>query len=400
MKDISFPFSDDENSNSNSLNTAINNSNLNLIFPENNKSIVNYNCNYTSIIEDNLNINKIHEHTSKNNPFFEFFHPNDLPILVVEDNSTLIKTNNKACNHHNHQIPIFSLRKEEEKEKILPDFYSMDLIIEKVGENINEPEIKSILLELSEKNYIQELGDYKFMQFGKRKRNRQKDNNINKSEQISINKKNNRGRKSKKNGQINVHNRMSDDNIIRKIKSKLLNYILLNFLNNLLLILGESNKLLKLDYKYIKNIKKNFDLKLLKMPLKELYSLNISGKYKKEKNHNKKIIGKIIEKINGKKEKSLEDNAVIFIFNINYENFIDIFIHKRNIEDLIEFYNKGKNDINCNIIKNNLFYVKDLFIDLLNKYDKKYTSLYLLYLYNMERYFLLKKKRTNKEKNQ
>ena len=63
----------------------------------------------------------------------------------------------------------------------------------------------------------------------------------------------------------------------------------LNFLNNLLNSSNYNYKLYKLDHKYIKNLKKEEDLKIYNIKLKDLYSLMITPKYKKiSKFHNKK----------------------------------------------------------------------------------------------------------------
>lgn len=382
MISISFSLTEDEDSKS--FNKDINNGNFSL---ENNKNIINY----SSIKEDNLQVNKLSEPITNNNLFFDSLYTNEFPNLFAEEKSTLIKTKSKG---YNQQIPILSI-KNEDKEKILPDFYSINLILEKIGENINEPKLKNILLELSQKKTIQDSYEYNFMEFLKRKRKRKKENKNNPEENQRNEEPKKRGRKRKKYKENGKHNKMSHDNIIKKIKSKILNFILLNFLNKLLLILEEKEKLIKLDSKYIKNLKKDFDLKLLKMPLKDLYSLNISDKYKKDKNHNKVIIKGIMKKINEKKQKSLEDDTIIFVLNMSYENIIDIFINKKKIEDFIDIYDTRKNEI-CNIIKGNLLSVEDLFIDLLNDNGEKYTLSFLFYLYNLKRYFLLKK-RTNKE---
>ena len=60
---------------------------------------------------------------------------------------------------------------------------------------------------------------------------------------------------------------MSSDNIIKKVKASILNYILV-FLNNILNLADESYnlykaKLLKLDYKNVNKLKKEQEIELL-----------------------------------------------------------------------------------------------------------------------------------------
>jgi hypothetical protein len=114
-------------------------------------------------------------------------------------------------------------------------------------------------------------------------------------------KKSKRGRKIKDKDNINLnkieHNKYSEDNIIKKIKTKILWYPLL-FLNNILkTTIGDKCKLYKLAHKYSKKIKKEIDLFYLKISLKDLYSLDVSPKLGNiPSNYNKIIINKILEK--------------------------------------------------------------------------------------------------------
>ena len=199
-----------------------------------------------------------------------------------------------------------------------------------------------------------------------------------------------RGRKIKQGNQNQyrrrkVHNKYSEDNIIKKIKSKIFQYPLF-FLNKIL----ENNKfhtLKKLNYKYINSIKKDNDLKLLNMRLKDLYSLNISPKFKRvTEDYNKNVINSII---NNKKIKDY--STIMFAFNLKFEDWMDLFSYKKNINDIKE--NKGIDNINSGIIENNIIGIEHLLSKIADNKDNDddFFSIYTLLLYNYKRWFLIKR---------
>ena len=128
------------------------------------------------------------------------------------------------------------------------------------------------------------------------------------------------GRKTqeeKNNGNNGNHTRYSEDNIMRKIKS-FFGKSLYNFLNNSL----KNSKFLKLEISINKDLKKDINIKLFNMTLKEIYSnSNISEKYKhEEQNHNRNLINKIYLEN--------EETSVIKILNLTYLEAFDIFIRR------------------------------------------------------------------------
>ena len=157
------------------------------------------------------------------------------------------------------------------------------------------------------------------------------------------------------------------------------------------------NKFLKLDYQ--KNINNSStrekDLNLLKMPLKSIISLDISSKYRpKPSNFNKLIIEKIINK---EIFVGNDYNTIMFVLNLEYKKFIDLITHKKKIEDFIN--DSNEKDINCEKIKENLSKIELLFYKKLKSYEGLFASLFLFYLYNLERYIALKQKRSKKTNN-
>ena len=174
---------------------------------------------------------------------------------------------------------------------------------------------------------------------------------------------------------IKPHNKMTPDNIHKKIKSYLLNGEILNFLNILLNLEGNdySKKLVKINYDlYINQLQRKKELNHLRMKVKDLLSLNITTKYKNLKpTHNKLIL----ENIN-------KTPTINFVLNLTYIEFIELYTHKKKIEEI------KLNEIRDNeIIKKNLPGVEKFFIDLLedNNYDIEYSLLVIFYLFNLER---------------
>ena len=184
------------------------------------------------------------------------------------------------------------------------------------------------------------------------------------------------------------HDNLSEDNVIKKIKGKFFYYSLL-FLNKM--IKGkenDTNKLYKLDYKYINQIKKEKDLNYLNMSLKDLFSLKISPKYKLPEQHNKEIINKIIQK-----EISVNDyKTTMFVLNLSFGNWIELFTYKKTIEQII----KDFNGVNYDSIINNFEGVEVLLKKILDKNNEEYFSFFTFLVYNYKRWFDMKRNRKNK----
>lgn len=194
-----------------------------------------------------------------------------------------------------------------------------------------------------------------------------------------------RGRKAKNDSTVRSHNKLSPDNIMKKIKTKLFERVIL-FINSLLinyLNLGEEKKVAikNLDYKkYIDPMKKEQDLKFLNMTLKDIYSLDISPKYSNfQIDSNKKYIESLEEK---------KDEIILFVLNLKFKEWIDIFTLKKNVKDF------GASDMNANIIEQNMPKIIDLFDEIIkDEGNMKYLSNFIFYLYNYESWFLNKRGR-------
>ena len=224
------------------------------------------------------------------------------------------------------------------------------------------------------------------------KKNKEENNDIS----ILIEEEKNAGEKKRRGRKIRTvkktkidHNKYSQDNIIKTIKSKLFSYSL-KFLNNLLKssnYIEQTYRLYKLAYKYIKKLKKEEDLKFLKMKLKDLYSLEVSPKYKSiSKFHNKYLIKEILN------NKGLQNyEALDFAFNLSFKEWIELFKYKKNIHEIIE-YKKRPENISDEIEKN-MIYVESLLKKIMEKNNNFFFSIFTFFLYNYEEWFEIKKER-------
>lgn len=203
------------------------------------------------------------------------------------------------------------------------------------------------------------------------------------------------------------HSKNSSDNIIKKIKSKFLEYSL-KFINKVLNSnLNKKNKayynyllrkkkkdddddledLIKsLNYKYVNRIKKDSELSLLNKSLKEIFSQDISSKYSRLPNDSNRII---IERILTDEK---DNDIIMFVFNLTLREWIDVFIYKKELKDITKINNLNEEKINQ---LSSLFdRVDKLLLDIYQKdCNKNYLSHFISLMYNYERWFFIKKGR-------
>ena len=96
-------------------------------------------------------------------------------------------------------------------------------------------------------------------------------------------------------------------------------------------------------------------------------------------NRNKDIIKKISEE-----EKN--NDVIMYILNMKFRDWINIFTMKEDI----------KLNIGYEIIQNSLPKITDILKTILAKNDIVYLRLFLLYLYNYEKWFLVRYSRNSK----
>ena len=145
-----------------------------------------------------------------------------------------------------------------------------------------------------------------------------------------------------------IHDKNSVDNIMRKIQSHYLSFII-SFLNDILEILNYEQKFSKLDYEFKSNVNKNFVESLKRKTLAEIVCNKISVKYKhKDVNSNSIIYNEI-------KENKILKN----ILSENYVSFFKKIYYKSNEHINLEEYGLNKNITLSNNVK--------MFKDLLKK---------------------------------
>ena len=155
---------------------------------------------------------------------------------------------------------------------------------------------------------------------------------------ITCEKKTNCGRKCKESNEKGSHDKFTDDNIMRKIKSNLLNYGHKRLNDSF-----ENKKLffLKLCSEINENLKKENNEKLMKTLFKELYETSpISSKYRRQKKDNSEHNKQLIEKI----YKEQEEIEVINRLNMTYLDLLDEFkiFNLENFLNEIREEEKGK----------------------------------------------------------
>lgn len=204
--------------------------------------------------------------------------------------------------------------------------------------------------------------------------------------------KKNLGRK-RKTDDPGKHDKMSHDNIIKKLKAIIFDNII-NFLNNILKPVKETKfKLLQLSYEFINKLKRDEELKNLNSSLKELASKQISKKYKTKLAHldfNKRLIENIL--------KNQNDPTILFAFNLSLKNWIDLFCRKKTVNQLLIENNLNESDIYSERINNSLTRVDTLLYDIKINNSPEYLISFIFLLYNYEAWFYLKKGRNKKVK--
>ena len=144
-------------------------------------------------------------------------------------------------------------------------------------------------------------------------------------------KQNKKGRKKKIETFKGNHTKHTADNIIRKIKCHFFNHIHNSLNKNLV---DKKQVFYKLDNFINENLKKDYNLKLMKMTIKDIFlTSNISSKYKKKGNDiNKKLIEKIYS--NNKETEIIKILNKTYIetyndlINNDLDNFCNVIVKK------------------------------------------------------------------------
>ena len=237
-------------------------------------------------------------------------------------------------------------------------------------------EISNSLIEKIKDEYISKEDKQSFYIFNIKNKNHKKEKSPIKEKKLL-------GRKRNSDTSEGKHNKNGADNIIKKCKGILFRNVvdyISAFIKKYRTNQKENFELLKLDYgKYINNLKKENELDLFNMTLKDLASLEPSKKYSSNKDpeFNKKTISNLL-----KEEEKNSDKIIENFLNMRFGEWIDIFTLKNKIDHDFEF---------------NGFH--DSLESISNEFDEEYFSRFVFYLYNYKNWFKNKKGRNVKKNN-
>ena len=347
---------------------------------------------YNDII-DSMNENSIN---FDNNSQFSNYNLDNFNISIYETDNTehLNKVNNVQSDYLINKPELEKNNIEQVAKSNEPKLYTSNEILNIFNKESNKYIFGENLKKLKFSEYIEDD-----LQLTKKKRIRSDYNYDNLFLQSNNNSKNDvkkkkRGREAKENNKREPHDKRSPDNIIKKIKAYIFIYTL-SFLNDILKKNFRYNnvELLKLDYKYVNNLQKEQDLDFLNMSLKDLFSKEISPKYKSKypKDYNKTIIGNLLKDGN---------DIILFAFKMTLSDWLDLFTLKKSVEDIINKYSNNHTDKE-NLIKKigeSLIGADKILNKIDDNSDEDYMAHFIFCLYNYERWFHLKRSRDKKKK--
>ena len=176
-----------------------------------------------------------------------------------------------------------------------------------------------------------------------------KENEIEKEIEIVIPKM--MGRKRKDSHTKGKHNKYSNDNLYRKVKSNLLN-ILYEFINSIIKeeyknkpeYNVKENILRKIEQKQVVNSNITFNQNFLSITLRKIFSVEISHKYKCDYNHNENLINYLLDEQNEKREKFASLFNLTFLDCINHFRGTKYFQELNGMMTYSEFKEKYMDD--------------------------------------------------------
>ena len=192
------------------------------------------------------------------------------------------------------------------------------------------------------------------------------------------------GRKKKEYEGLGLHNKFSDDNIIRKVKNAILQNARI-FINSKIKTIYEykNNKfskkkeLLKMKKSQSISSRVDYNKNFLEKTLGEIFSEDISSKYIQYPSaHNKKLIESLINDEDEQKKKIFNE-----IFNLTFLDCLNHFRGRKIIEELEGLNNLEDYIKRAKIIK-----------------DKEYCTIFKYFVNNFEKIIMDKKSRIKNKK--
>ena len=165
------------------------------------------------------------------------------------------------------------------------------------------------------------------------------------------------------------HTKMSDDNIIRKIKTSIFDYILKKLNNS---IKFKSGRFRSLNKEWKERLKKKEQMELLNKTIFEIYTITKMNKIGEKKGNNEKLIEKIYEE-----NKELETISILsktfqeILNEVREEKTLDSFLEKikeKEIKNEKKYKNKIKDDFD---IESYMYRIKQLLFEYEEWFQKK-----------------------------
>lgn len=224
---------------------------------------------------------------------------NDEPLNILNWNKDYDKRDENSFEEYQYQNSIF-LNKEQK---------SKQFTMENISNKITKPNTLTFTIKRVEENDLRQNDDYLNSQ----------------TESKLLTKK---GRKKKDVSIIvkSTHNKFKEDNIMRKIKNNLLDFIVNKFNSSLS---DKTKKLLKIDKYLSENLNRDYNMVLMERTLLDIFmKTKISKKYKRtdDKYYNVKLIRSILDENIEKKAIDLLDLKLIDMINYIKEHNLDKFL--------------------------------------------------------------------------
>lgn len=224
---------------------------------------------------------------------------NDEPLNILNWNKDYDKRDENSFEEYQYQNSIF-LNKEQK---------SKQFTMENISNKITKPNTLTFTIKRVEENDLRQNDDYLNSQ----------------TESKLLTKK---GRKKKDVSIIvkSTHNKFKEDNIMRKIKNNLLDFIVNKFNSSLS---DKTKKLLKIDKYLSENLNRDYNMDLMERTLLDIFmKTKISKKYKRtdDKYYNVKLIRSILDENIEKKAIDLLDLKLIDMINYIKEHNLDKFL--------------------------------------------------------------------------
>ena len=281
---------------------------------------------------------------------------------------------NNTILHNNSFVPEFI------KIDDIEDLFKVDNILNYFTNTLINTNTKELIFDKDDKNEIENdnIFDKKFVE------------NIQWKEREKIlskrpfKEKKDLGRKKKEYEGLGLHNKFSDDNIIRKVKNAILKNTMI-FINSKIKTIYEykNNKfskkkeLLKMKKSQSISSRVDYNKNFLEKTLGEIFSEDISSKYIQYPSaHNKKLIESLINDEDEQKKKIFNE-----IFNLTFLDCLNHFRGRKIIEELEGLNNLEDYIKRAKIIK-----------------DKEYCTIFKYFVNNFEKIIMDKKSRIKNKK--